>query len=758
MTTTVLNTSFLHNRLSYWLLGIVILGIFVGFLESRLTPFLYFGRVPLVSLGLFATIFPYLAMNNLKSLFIGAYDLTGFRAGTVSDRHGFRAGLVLGLVLVLCGMTIYTTATICMELGPVRTGTQSFQYMAAVKWVIGLFVWIGIVLNGCLIGSASTSAGFSNAARIALGGLVTGIVVGGLLWLGIEWFVKSFQGNLVEVARRYVWLSPVQEMANWLKSTLSHEQLRGYITLDSVPEGVELKHVGAVVFLLLSIAFYLLLQRTSSVPISYLLLLLVVLTWALTGLSFFLDFYRVPLLIPVGLWLLFAANHPKTDHFYPISLPNPDQDLSSTWRPADVLRRAVSRSEPIIAVAAAGGGIQSAAWTAQVLTGVEEHFLNIQTNSRPAWKFCEAVRLLSGVSGGSVGNMFFAAAYQKGSIPQNMLGRIRNAAFSSSLSEAVKAFAYVDQQRALAPFLIRHVYRDRGQALERAWMINAGCHPWRNENVENALCPTLDRATLKAWQEDVKNGDRPAVIFNATAVESGQRLAFSTAPFKPEPPMDPSAPSSVIDFSTEYSGADVLISTAVRLSSTFTYVSPAACPSVAHSLGGNGKPANANLPGDSQPLHVVDGGYYENSGVGALVAWLDHGLNELVEDKTQLPKRILIVTLGAFPPEEKNKNPRYADKRGAVFQFEAPFLALESLQGQAHPAGAFRELELLKENWDSKGVELKVVNFRFQGAQPPLSWHLRDCDKENIKKGWETLPEREKNLSMIDEFLRQRSS
>ena len=64
----------------------------------------------------------------------------------------------------------------------------------------------------------------------------------------------------------------------------------------------------------------------------------------------------------------------------------------------------------------------------------------------------------------------------------------------------------------------------------------------------------------------------------------------------------------------------------------------------------------------------------------------------------------------------------------------------------------------MKENWDSKDskrVELKVVNFRFQGAQPPLSWHLRDCDKENIKKGWETLPEREKNLSIIDEFLRQ---
>ena len=73
--------------------------------------------MPLFSLVIFAGIFPFLAWNNLKSLLIGAYDLTGFRAGIVNTRHDFRAGLVLGLVLVLCGMTIYTTATLAIVLG-----------------------------------------------------------------------------------------------------------------------------------------------------------------------------------------------------------------------------------------------------------------------------------------------------------------------------------------------------------------------------------------------------------------------------------------------------------------------------------------------------------------------------------------------------------------------------------------------------------------------------------------------------------------
>jgi hypothetical protein len=197
----------------------------------------------------------------------------------------------------------------------------------------------------------------------------------------------------------------------------------------------------------------------------------------------------------------------------------------------------------------------------------------------------------------------------------------------------------------------------------------------------------------------------------------------------------------------------------VRLSSTFTYVSPAACPLAADSLVHNCKPTNFHLSGDSQPLHVVDGGYYENSGLGALVAWLNHGLDELAKEETiRLPKQILIITIGAFPPEEKNKNPRDSGKRGALFQFEAPFLTLESLQGQAHPAGAFRELQLLKEYWASKGVELTTVDFRFQGAQPPLSWHLRDSDKDNIKKAWETLPKRDQYLSTIDRFLRHTAS
>jgi hypothetical protein len=305
---------------------------------------------------------------------------------------------------------------------------------------------------------------------------------------------------------------------------------------------------------------------------------------------------------------------------------------------------------------------------------LEEYNLANHNKNPQTPRFSEAVTLLSGVSGGAVGNMFFASSYQNGSIPQDVLDRIIETAFSSGLSQAAKGFAYADLLRAVFPFWVPNVYRDRGQALEKAWMVNAGCasHEQSN-NPAAALCNTLDKATLKGWQTDVVAGKRPALIFNATTVESGKRLAFSTSPYKPVPPVDPDAPSSVIDFSLEYPNSDVLISTAARLSSTFTYFSPAARPLPASSLNDRAKPTvDLYTPlsaSDPMHLHVVDGGYYENRGIGALVAWLNEAVTELHEKN--LPKHILVITIGAFPP---NTNPKFAGRRGAIFQFEAPFL------------------------------------------------------------------------------------
>ena len=233
----------------------------------------------------------------------------------------------------------------------------------------------------------------------------------------------------------------------------------------------------------------------------------------------------------------------------------------------------------------------------------------------------------------------------------------------SSLSEAIQGLAYTDFIRAVMPFLLTDVYRDRAEGLERAWIRNA-------KELSLSYSEMLQKATLRGWQKDVARGELPAMIFNATIIETGERLAFSTT-----------APSACLwqeglttcaafrDFSSIYEGADIAITTAVRLSSAFPFISPPARPLPAASLR-DGKPlAGGQRKGDRgendfMNMHLADGGYYDNSGVAALVQWLHNGLSDLADrNPTKLPKHILVIRINAFPASEK----------GYVKNIEAPF-------------------------------------------------------------------------------------
>jgi hypothetical protein len=158
----------------------------------------------------------------------------------------------------------------------------------------------------------------------------------------------------------------------------------------------------------------------------------------------------------------------------------------------------------------------------------------------------------------------------------------------------------------------------------------------------------------------VARGALPAVIFNSTIVETGEPLAFSTAPCRACRSKDRLATCAVFqDFSSLYEGADIAITTAVRLSSTFPFISPAPRPLRAASLP-DGKPLAggqrraAGVDGGTMNLHLADGGYCDNSGVAALVQWLHNGLSDLADgDSAKLPKEILVIRINAFPAAEQ---------------------------------------------------------------------------------------------------------
>src|SRR5581483_7479218 len=124
----------------------------------------------------------------------------------------------------------------------------------------------------------------------------------------------------------------------------------------------------------------------------------------------FLDRYRVPVLLPLIL-LFFLGNHaPQSDHYYSVQHGTALQAVS----PEAVLASHASKhllgrnpNGEVVVVATAGGGIQAAAWTAQVLTG-----LQAQCQSELGLDFAGSITAISSVSGGAVGTMFFANQYQ----------------------------------------------------------------------------------------------------------------------------------------------------------------------------------------------------------------------------------------------------------------------------------------------------------------------------------------------------------
>jgi hypothetical protein len=724
--------------------GLIFVGLVI-LINSNSAQWVLLVRVQwVVLLGL--TVLPLLAHSFGHEVLIGAYDL--------NDRW---AGFHVGLLLMLVATSIVDTAYTAQKYGQERLqeplGHLLFPFWG---WILLAAVMVGVNAGAAFV---ATSPKISSQV---ICGLIGGFFVGVGAWVFLEFFVARQILSLLDQtgarsALAHACGDLVKPPVSWLASTLPPWISSGYFRLEENVFLIEPGHIRAGVSFVATTLLYLWLKTKRLAPLCYFLLLTTVIVWSLSGLSFFLDAFRIPLFVPILLWLSIAALHRKADHLYQIDQKVSEQkDVYVTPSdPASILERAVENDDRIILVAAGGGGIQASAWTARVLTGLEE----ICAEKRPG-RFFRSLKLLSGVSGGSVGIMYFVTASKLAGFlskkrswsgsSTNILQAVADVAKGSSLSEAIQGLAYTDFIRAVTPFFVTDVYRDRAEGLERAWIRNA-------KELSLSYSEMLKKATLKGWQKDVARGELPAVIFNATIIETGERLAFSTT-----------APSACLwqeglttcaafrDFSSIYEGADIAITTAVRLSSAFPFISPPARPLPATNLP-DGKPlADGQRKGDRgesafMNMHLADGGYYDNSGVAALVQWLHNGLSDLADrNPTKLPKHILVIRINAFPASEKG----YVKKhRGTFFQIWAPLLSLNITRGAAQACSADRELQLLRERWSREvlarqksrqrlEVAIETVDFTFSPSgtrkkkRPPLSWHLRMEEQAEIENAW----------------------
>jgi hypothetical protein len=294
-------------------------------------------------------------------------------------------------------------------------------------------------------------------------------------------------------------------------------------------------------------------------------------------------------------------------------------------------RHGASADAPIVLIAAAGGGSRAAAHTVAALAAVD---------AATCGAFGNRIFAISAVSGGAIGAMLYVASrHDLG------LGRDRANCASESgdargdarvtgliglatgdhLSPIINRAVTHDLVRALLPAAIRtrtpedSDFATRGGMLELTWL-----DAYRKYLHANAQGRPVSNALLdEKLRED---SAQPLLIFNATNVQDGQRVLLS------QPMLCPSdgwcaQPAGLLVDATD--------------SARFPLVSPARARVVYHV-----DPERKTVTVTERA--VVDGGYFDNSGVSALVDVIG-----ALKRGGVAPSRIVAILVSSNPDEGK---------------------------------------------------------------------------------------------------------
>jgi predicted acylesterase/phospholipase RssA len=548
--------------------------------------------------------------------------------------------------------------------------------------------------------------------------------------------------------RLYCWnagpLSAGKRAVNWI-SQWPLEILRcagqGYLIDCEAPAGSLALRSGHVFALALSVLAFLLYftigyakgkidDKAATVPaLAFIMLFAIVLCWMFGALAFFLDRYRVPLLSGIAILSLATTFAPQSDHIYRLE----PRGTPSRMEPSEVVQqRAEGGKKRIIIVASAGGGIQAAAWTARVLRGLEEECAKpTSTGSQQHCDFRKSVTLISGVSGGSLGAIAYARSFTKSPVAVDSSEVLGNAA-QPALDEVGWAWTNPDVERAVLPWF-RTQDVDRGWALEERWSAVHKLYVRDNRTL-------LDRVGwsnrgkdtfLGDWAEEVHSG-MPALLLNATLVEQGQPLVFSTTDFPRQNDL-----RGLQNFYTFYPGFDIRVNTAARLSASFPYVGPAARSN-----------AKVVTVGD---YHVVDGGYYDNYGINSLLGWLQDAIESMPEAEVKQDlSDVLILQIRPFA----DAAPPPPHRGGWGYQLSAPISGLLDVRDTGQSTRDRTELALF-----AKAYAQRVRVWRADFVYPhefetnenckhaPLSWMLSFEQTQCISTAWVELLKRNRGAA-----------
>lgn len=672
----------------------------------RHLPYLYLARFPILTGLLLIVLAPFSLFSGLQSLLRGLFDLKLWGV------------FFLALGSLLTAWTVMITFWIVGSYARLRFGVQpigiGFPPRGKVTLLFGLLavpLWVGVFYE-------------SERNLWLVLGLVAGIGTAAfVLWVAKTVSQRKYfqRGAAVpEPIRRWAVQHAAQGIApEEHRGRTSPARGVGYVEEGGRSEFPILAGHGlasamfmasAIVYLGMGVLKYLLPGERAAPPsIAYVLLLVMVGCWGLSGAAFFLDRYRVPVILPLGLWWLITSQVFPSDFYYLIR-----DGTRPVIAPAELIVKGTTGR--VIVVATEGGGIQAAGWTARVLEGLEE---KCRQSTRAACVadrhiFGKSIRLISSVSGGSTGTMYLVNEYDpSGRGLPDELGTAFQEATKSSLDDVAWGLVYPDFARTLLPIPWRF---DRGWALEHAWQANRA-----------AGQPDLRRG-YSEWRDGANQGSLPGLIFNSTVTETGQRLLLNTAGIETKDTATKTF-NELGEGENGYQNKDLAITTAARLSASFTYVTP-----VSRSDGDRG--------------HMADGGYYDNYGMSTLIQWLRQAL----APKTPPVKDVMVVQIRAFPPDRLRDKPR----RGWLYQAIAPVDALLGVRTAAQYAHNRDEFALVQEATKAK-VNIYTSVFEFCETNAPLSWHLEQRELDKLNQQWAT-DEIDREWKKVERFLDGKST
>ncbi len=422
-----------------------------------------------------------------------------------------------------------------------------------------------------------------------------------------------------------------------------------------------------------------------------------------------------------------------------------------------------ARPIPVFLVSAEGGGIRAAYWTAVVLGALQDRL------ACEGLDFSRNVFSISAVSGGSLGAATFVANLGAGpkpavARPQHIASapapagradsrtasrvpcpdpgagpiasRSRAMLGSDFLSPTIGAALFPDLLQRFWPF---PWFPDRAAALEHAWE-----RAWRDAQPADDSGPDPFEQPFDALWSGAPYA-RPLLFLNSTVVETGQRALveplFALAPLGEllGSPCRRVAPARA-GFADAVLVRDLApnaypLSAAVHLSARFTYVSPAGRIDIAPrdvSAGGCATQPKPKLP---KSVHLVDGGYFDNSGAVTsqeILVALRRRLQALRKTDPALAQRAQLIAIHITneptPSDGAERLNGQGLHRGWAPELTSPVTALLNTRS----ARGYQAREALRQNVTGDGGDAYFFTLGRKLGQIPLGWALSRATQDRI--------------------------